>query len=272
MFGGVVFQLNAPKFNENDRLALFRTECERADEKFTLEMTDDLRLPGGEPVFKDEFVWHYRDGEREARVTFDERSDGILMIDTEEENGHRVLYNEAHIDYLGSNLAQKIMDVPRRIIRHGGIFLHSSYIDVNGEAILFTAQKQVGKSTQAKLWRDLRGAEIVNGDRAILRRAEDGHWFAWGSPYCGTSKICNNRSLPVKAVVILSQGEVSKATRAGVRQSFAAMLDGCSFNTWDRRQTESAARICGDIITEVPFYSLSCVPDESAVKALEEIL
>ena len=272
--GGVVFALDMPDFEEKIHLSDFRCRLnapEEADVRYTVSLADDPVLPDGEILYSDEFRRYIRTEDGVVRAFIDERDRGVLMTDTAVGNEHRILYNSAHTDYFSASLAMKLMNIPRYIIGFGGIFLHASFIDVGGEAVLFTARTQVGKSTQAALWEKYRGAEVINGDRALLRK-NGGRWYAWGSPYCGTSDICLNRSLPVKAIVILSQGNENKAGRAGAGRSFAALLDGCSFDTWDREQMKSVTQICGDIAADVRFFTLECRPDEGAVEALEELL
>ena len=57
-----------------------------------------------------------------------------------------------------------------------------------------------------------------------------------------------------------------------VREAMAAFLNGCTYATWDRAQVETVIDLAGQIVTEVPVVKLDCVPDESAVCALEEFL
>ena len=56
------------------------------------------------------------------------------------------------------------------------IHLHSSYIIYHDKAILFTGPSGIGKTTQAELWRDYQGAEIINGDVTLIRK--------WDGRYC----------------------------------------------------------------------------------------
>ena len=90
--------------------------------------------------------------------------------------------------------------------------LHTSFIKWQGKAILFTAPSGTGKSTQADLWRRIEGAEIINGDRAVLRK-EGGIWKAWGLPYAGSSRIFRNESAPVGAIVVLRKNDRNELRR-----------------------------------------------------------
>ena len=142
-----------------------------------------------------------------------------------------------------------------------------SYIIFRGRAILFTAQKQVGKSTQAALWEKHMGAEVINGDRALIR-CVDGEWRAFGSPYCGTSRICKNADARIAAIVILCQAEENSLRCAKPNEALAALMSGISYDTQSKRSTEKCLDICGKLIEAVPFYKLDCVPEKSAVEAL----
>ena len=72
----------------------------------------------------------------------------------------------------------------------GMLVLHSSYIVTRQEqGILFSGPSGIGKSTQAALWQRYAGAEIVNGDRALVR-PDTG--TVSGVFYAGTSGISRN--------------------------------------------------------------------------------
>ena len=92
------------------------------------------------------------------------------------------------------------------------LLMHASYIEVDGEAILFTAPCGTGKSTQAELWRKFAGATVINGDKAGVS-CIDGRFFACGVPFCGTSGICENKTLPLKAIVELGQSKQNTVRR-----------------------------------------------------------
>ena len=269
--GGLTIRLDAPDFRETDHLAAFRVPEAAPDVTYTVRAADAVSRPDAPLLAVEEMREIYRAGDVTTRLFLDEWDDSVVIADTETGNRHEVVIRQDKLPCFSETLAIKIMNLPRTVIPFGGIFLHASFIDRNGEAILFTAPKQTGKSTQARLWETYRGTTTVNGDRALLRK-RDGVWYAHGSPYCGTSGICENRSLPLRAVVLLSQGKNNTAARAPVSRAFSALLDGCTYDTWDKAQVARVTSLCGDLIPAVPFYTLSCRPDVGAVEALEAML
>lgn len=155
-------------------------------------------------------------------------------------------------------------------VQAGGVVFHSSYIAYQGKAILFTAPSGTGKSTQADLWEKYRGAEIINGDRSVIRC--DGGVFACGIPFAGSSAICKNRTLPLAAIVYLKQAPVTEIRKVRGAEAFRCVWEGCSVNSWDKQDMTLATETVMRVLETVPVFELACTPDESAVLALEGVL
>lgn len=160
------------------------------------------------------------------------------------------------------------LNIPELLVRRDVFMLHCSYVICRGEALLFCAGKGVGKSTQAALWSRYRGAEIVNGDRALLRLT-DGGLKAYGTPYCGSSEIALDRAAPVGAVILLEQGQVNELERCQGRIALTRIVEQLSCETY---QTEKAVDFALGVCSGVPVYVLRCLPDVAAVSLLEETL
>ncbi len=160
------------------------------------------------------------------------------------------------------------LNIPELLAQRGTFLLHCSYIIWRNEAVLFCAGKGVGKSTQAALWEKYRGAEIVNGDRALLRLTEDG-LTAFGTPYCGSSDIALNRAAPVKAIVLLEQGARNEIGFCRGTEAFVRLVAQLSFEPY---QQEKAVDFALGVCNSVPVYAMRCLPDASAVSQLEETL
>ena len=151
---------------------------------------------------------------------------------------------------------------------YGRVILHSSFVAYRGEAILFTAPSGTGKSTQAELWRmHCKGAEVINGDRSILA-VDSKAVTAYGIPLCGTSGITKNRSMPVRAVIVLRKGEENRIRRLRGREAFALLFSECGINVWSRDDMGRIMQIVSGITETAPVYLYECLPDISAVDAL----
>ena len=163
------------------------------------------------------------------------------------------------------------LDLPHLLTIHRGFLLHASFIEWDGRGILFTAPSETGKSTQAQLWCDHAGAELVNGDRAAVRIL-DGKAFACGIPFSGSSPIRRKVTVPLAAIVCLSQAPENTLQRLRGVRAFRQVWEGCTLNVWDRANMDLAARTVSDVITDVPIYHLACTPDLRAVELLKQTL
>lgn len=157
------------------------------------------------------------------------------------------------------------------MLLHGGLILHAAFIKKEGRGLLFTAPSGTGKSTQARLWEEYRGASVLNGDRAGLR-LHRGQWTAWGLPYAGTSGIYYNESAPISAIVVLRQGLENKIRRLTAAEAMRCCYPQITVHHWDQRYVERTLDLMQELIGNVPVFMLECLPDESAVAVLEQTL
>lgn len=162
-------------------------------------------------------------------------------------------------------------DIPGVMLDRGQLVLHSSYIIHNGEAILFTGNSGIGKSTQAEFWRAERGAEVINGDRCLIS-LRNGKYYANGYINCGSSGICRNVTAPIKAVVILGQASANSVRKPGAIEAFKAILPQCAYDIKSAEQTEKAIVLISELISNVKVLRMNCVNAPSSVECLEKSL
>lgn len=155
--------------------------------------------------------------------------------------------------------------------RYGRTILHASWVDRNGQALLFSGPSCVGKSTQASLWQEYRGCETVNGDRTGMF-FRDGQAFASAVPFSGTSGICKVAEMPVRAVVLLSQGTDNHLQRLSQRAAAQRLLSQMPLLREDPQDVAAALEIASRLAKAVPVYAYSCTMDESAVDTLDTAL
>lgn len=168
------------------------------------------------------------------------------------------------------NLINKI-EIGSLLLHKKAAILHSSYIIHEGKAIVFTAPSGIGKSTQADLWMKYRNAEIINGDRSVIRKKEN-EWNAFGLPFSGSSGICLNKTAPLRAIVVLGQSKTNIVYRMNAKEAFMILFGQFAVTRWSEDEVNMLMSIIMELIKEVPILKLECLPDESAVIALEEYL
>lgn len=181
----------------------------------------------------------------------------------------------AQRDAVGLNAAILLTNMPvhHAFSENGAFVLHASYIVYNGEAILFSAPCNTGKSTQAELWRQFKNAEIINGDRCLLRLDhKNGRVTAGGVHYCGTSRICRNVTAPVRAIVLLSQAKYNRVSAAGGGEAARALFREASYIAHIGSDAAVTAALAADVASAVSVLRLECLPDEGAVNELHNFL
>lgn len=156
------------------------------------------------------------------------------------------------------------------LLPKNAFFIHSSYISVQGKAILFSAPSGTGKSTQAALWEKHRNAEVINGDKAGVL-VENGA-YACGVPFCGTSGICKNKTFPLGAVVLLSQAPQNSIRRLAGIEALQGVLRNVYLDLIAPGEQGAIIDLLITLLETVPVYMLNCTADENAVITLEKEL
>ncbi len=167
-------------------------------------------------------------------------------------------------DILNRICIEKLFSYYERMI------LHSSCIDDEGHGILFLGPSGIGKSTQARLWKEVQGANIVNGDRAAVHKKNV--WTAWGIPYAGTSRIYKNKKVPIDAIIILKQAKTNEIEKVTAAQAIVSIYPEVSLHHWERQFVEKQMKMLQELTRDVPIYRYQCLPDESAVHFLKAFL
>lgn len=106
------------------------------------------------------------------------------------------------------------------LLKHDGIMLHASAVELDGKAYLFSAPCGTGKSTHTRLWQSVFGekARVFNDDKPALRLI-DGVWYAYGTPWCGKDGININMKVPIAGICFLKQAPENKIRRLSSQEA-----------------------------------------------------
>ena len=149
--------------------------------------------------------------------------------------------------------------------------LHASYILYRGKALLFSAPSGTGKSTQAGFWKESRGAEIINGDRALITR-RNGEFYANGIYVSGKSGLSRNVSAPLGTVVLLEQGEKNEIRPLKPREKLMRLICQSTYDVNSESQREAILSITADLVSTVPVIGYRCRNHPDSVEELERYL
>lgn len=155
--------------------------------------------------------------------------------------------------------------------RHSVLLLHSAQISIGGRGIMFSAPSGTGKTTQAAHWCRLFSAELVCGDRTLLRKVNNS-WTTFGYPVDGSTPMYDASENSASAIVVLKQAQQNSIERLGGASAISSLLGGCVFEYWDSGAYDELISLIGDLITDVPVYLFFCTKDESAAHLLNERL
>lgn len=180
-------------------------------------------------------------------------------------DGHHTLYYPASQwnEYCRKWRCGHLICGERLLLRHNALLLHSSLVRIRGKAVLFSGPSGAGKSTQADLWHTHLGAEILNGDRTVIRQTADG-FVASGSIWSGTSCIYRPEQAPIAGIFLLQQASENRVERLRF-DAFAPLFSQTILNSWDTAYMDQAAELYARLLEQVPVYRLSCRADRDAV-------
>ena len=261
-------------FSEPGLLTEFLTDDRSWDREICCSLTDTLAEPEGKLVFSDPSRRVYACADAFVSYIGAVEKSAVGAYIRVERRGNRHTAQFRKKDIQGRIPVRSVLtalEAEHLVTANNGILLHAACISWEGQAIVFTAPSGTGKSTQAELWHKLRNAEIINGDR-IMIRVNDGGCEVIGVPFSGSSGISKNVRMPLKAIVYLNQGPDNQLSQlAGIR-AFRRIWEGCSFHTWNREDVAQTADTVQKLIASVPVLLLKCTPDEGAVNVLEAAL
>ena len=156
------------------------------------------------------------------------------------------------------------------LLNFNGFMLHSSAVEIDGKAYLFSAPSGTGKSTHTSQWLKLFGdkACIINDDKPAIRFV-DGVPYAYGTPWSGKHDISVNTRVPVGGIACLERGEVNEIETFGGYDAVLAILRQ-SNKPKDAQCRMQLLELLDKLISQVPVWKLRCnMEPEAAIVSYE---
>ena len=155
---------------------------------------------------------------------------------------------------------------------HAGIVsFHAACVELAGEALCFTGDSGMGKSTRAQAWVDALGAEFISGDRPAIRLERDGN-VACGVPWDGKEQIFRNVERPLKAILEVRRAPFTRLRRLSSKQACSVAVKQAFIPMWDPDAAALAVANVHRLCRTTPVYRLFCGPDVDSARAVHRIL
>lgn len=148
-------------------------------------------------------------------------------------------------------------------LQHQVVALHSASILYRDKVWLFSAPSGTGKSTHARLWKELFGACNINGDINLLTYKER-KAIVYGNPWHGTSGIYHTDTFPLGGILLLKQSSKNLLQNLSADQKELFLLHRCITPTWTARLLDLNHTIIREISPSIFVAGLACTPDASA--------
>ncbi len=272
--GDFCFRLIAPdNVQPPKNFMLFEQAEDEPAYTYMLEMAQSIPKPRGRMMAQRRDIAVFDEDGLEMRYIGFPDGQGIYACYREEDHAHARVYLAPGILAMLAvdTIFLSLLCMERHMLRMNHLVLHCAYMQRDDHAILFSAPSETGKTTQATLWGKYRGTRVVNGDKSLLSKC-DGVWTANGWPVCGSSEVCHNESMPIRAIVMLSQGKTDTIERLSPFQAFSQIYSQITINFWNKDAQRRAMDLIEELVSSVPVYHLSCTISEQAVICLENML
>lgn len=154
-----------------------------------------------------------------------------------------------------------------------GIIFHSSAIAFDGKAYLFTAPSGTGKSTHARLWREMLKDKVfmVNDDKPIIRLI-DGEFYVYGTPWNGKHRLDTNCKVKIAAICEIRRGKENSISEISPSEMLMVVLNQ-TIRPEEAPLMDNLLSLIDKLLKKVRLYRLTCnISEEAARVSFEKMV
>lgn len=152
------------------------------------------------------------------------------------------------------------------------IGLHGVTVVCGNRVVILSAPSGTGKTTLANLLCRHCNATIVNGDFAMLSAEGSKGVDFIPTPFCGTSRICQNNHLKVDRIVFLEQSQRNEWLALDVRNTIVRIMSNIFIPEWDSDKQSSIKSLAIEAATSIPTGVFSFAPTQEAAEMFFSIV
>ena len=220
-------------------------------------------------------------------ITDEDQPADITVSVTEEELRREI--EKAPECFFGNGYAEGVVlyeKISNALPAFDAFIMHSSVVEVDGNAYCFAAESGTGKSTHTRYWKEALGdrVTVINGDKPIYRFIpsdpsghlplqqgeavdEDGPvdtLMAYGTPWCGKENWQTRTSAPLKALCLLERGEENAVYPVEAFELLGELTKHFHLPGGGQVDMPKLMELIDRMVTTVPVFRLLCRNDVSA--------
>lgn len=281
-FGHLQLTINTTlPVNWREQEELFFVPAMPPKKKVEVDVTfaDELPVPEGSRIYKDTGLEVYSRNTDNASITEERIYSPMFIADQRPAtysryDGERVDIFHIFFRSLWKNPNAYFLTwvhIEKLLLDVDALILHSCYTEYKGKAILFTAPSGTGKTTQAEIWKRVYGSRIVNGDKCILQKSDD-QFYAGGFFLHGSADECENKSMPIHAIVIVRQSKHDYVEELNAVQKIGLLYSEITVNRWSKDFISRTMTLLEDLIQNTRVIMLHCTMEDRVAQVLHEYL
>jgi len=151
----------------------------------------------------------------------------------------------------------------------GGV-VHCSCVLDRGRALLFVGRSGVGKTTIARIWRDV-GATILNDERNIIR-IEDGVPLAGSSPWHGEENQVSPLHAPLAGVFFLRQAAENSVSECKPAEAVTSLFTSTLVPVFIPSGPALILQSWNALFERTPAHNLAFTPDHRVVDVCRDVI
>ncbi len=153
-----------------------------------------------------------------------------------------------------------------RMTDYDTFLFHGSALAMDGEGYLFTARSGVGKSTHARLWREVFGdrVTVVNDDKPLLRITDAGA-MVYGTPWDGKHRLSTNIAVPLKGICFLERDATNHIEPVTPQKAYPLLLQQ-TYRPDDPAALARTLHLIDRLATSTGLYALGCNMEPAAAQ------
>lgn len=186
------------------------------------EIVTKIEIPSHEAKYHSKYYDIYEEGSDLIQIQKSEINGKYIGAVIYRSNSATILMEEGainHKEYLLTEYAALYYILNRQ----KAILIHSSSIQYQDKGILFIASSGVGKSTQARLWKEHLHINQINDDKNIIIEDDDG-LYIYGNPWSGKSLIDTNTKIKLTNLVFVHRDTVPSIKQITKKEEFLLLM------------------------------------------------